>query len=48
MTSRLSMQAMATSDDRFDQWFRKLLKEVHGIDLTEGGPTADLVLETTF
>ena len=43
-----SMRALATSDDPFDQWFRELLKEVHGIDLTEGGPTAELVLEATF
>jgi hypothetical protein len=33
------MQTLATSDDPFDQRFRELLKEVHGIDLTEGGPT---------
>ena len=31
-----AMQAMATSDP-FDQRFRQLLKEVRGIDLTEGG-----------
>jgi hypothetical protein len=43
-----SMQALATSDDPFDRWFRELLKEVHGIDLKEGGPTAELVLEATF
>jgi hypothetical protein len=33
-----SMQALATSDHPFDRWFRELLKEVHGIDLSEGGP----------
>ena len=43
-----SLQAMATSDDPFDQWFRELLMEVHGIDLTEGGPTPELVHEATF
>jgi hypothetical protein len=43
-----AMQAMATSDDPFDQRFRELLKEVHGIDLTEGGPSPELVHEATF
>jgi hypothetical protein len=42
------MQAMATSDDPFDQRFRELLKEVHGIDLTEGGPAPELVHEASF
>ena len=43
-----SMQAIATSDDPFDQWFRELLKEVHGMDLSEGGSPPELVLEATF
>ncbi len=43
-----AMQAMATSDDPFDQRFRELLKEVHGIDLTEGGPAPELVHEASF
>lgn len=43
-----SMQALATSDDPFDRWFRVLVKEVHGIDLSEGGPPPELVLEATF
>ena len=42
------MQAMATSDDPFDQRFRELLKEVHGIDLAEGGPAPELVHEATL
>jgi hypothetical protein len=42
------MQAMATSDDPFDQGFRELLKEGHGIDLTEGGPAPELVHEATL
>jgi Family of unknown function (DUF6176) len=43
-----SMQAIATSDDPFDQWFRELLKEVHGMDLSEGGSPPELVLDATF
>jgi hypothetical protein len=42
------MQALATSDDPCDQWFRALLKEVHGIDLSEGGSPPALVHEATF
>ena len=42
------MQAMATSEDPFDQRFRELLKEVHGIDLTEGGPAPELVHQASF
>ena len=43
-----AMQALATSDDPFDQSFRELLKEVHGIDLAEGGPSPELVHEASF
>jgi hypothetical protein len=43
-----SMQALATSDDAFDKWFRELVKEVHGIDMSEGGPPPELVIEATF
>jgi len=43
-----AMQTMATSDDPFDQWFRELVAEVHGMDLAEGGPPPELVLEATF
>jgi hypothetical protein len=42
------MQSIATSDDPFDEWFRELVKEVHGIDMTESGPPPELVLEATF
>jgi hypothetical protein len=43
-----AMQMMATSDDPFDRRFRELLKEVHGIDLTEGGPAPELLHEASF
>src|SRR5262245_38549266 len=43
-----SMQPMATSDDPLDQWFRKLPKEVHGIDLTEGWAYPELVHGASF
>jgi hypothetical protein len=43
-----SMQALGTSDDPFDQWFRDLIGEVHGIDLSEGGPPPELVHDAAF
>ena len=43
-----AMQALATSDAPFDRWFRELINDVHGIDLTQGGPAPELVLEATF
>jgi hypothetical protein len=33
-----AMQAIATSDAPFDQWFRERVKDVHGIDLSAGPP----------
>jgi hypothetical protein len=39
---------MATSDDPFDEWFRDLVNQVHGIDMTEGGPAPELVHEASF
>ena len=38
---------LATSDDPFDQWFRELIKEVHGIDMSESGPPPELVLDAS-
>jgi hypothetical protein len=43
-----SMEAIATSSDPFDQWFRDLVNQVHGIDLTQGGPAPELVHEATI
>ena len=43
-----AMQSLATPDDPFDEWFRGLVKEVHRIDMTEGGPPPELLVEATF
>jgi hypothetical protein len=43
-----SMQAIATSEDPFDQWFRDVVSQVHGIDLTQGGPAPELVHDATI
>jgi len=32
------MQAIATSDDPFNQWFRERVKAVHGIDIASDPP----------
>jgi hypothetical protein len=33
-----AMQAVATSDDPFNQWFRERVQDVHGIDLASDPP----------
>ena len=33
-----AMQAIATSDDPFNQWFRERVKAVHGIDIASDPP----------
>jgi hypothetical protein len=40
-----AMGAMATSDEPFDKWFREHIKNVHGMDLTEGFPPPEQVLD---
>jgi hypothetical protein len=40
-----AMGALATSEDPFDRWFRGSIKEVHGMDLTEGFSPPDQVLD---
>ncbi len=36
---------LATSTDPFDQWFRNLVQECHGIDLAQGFPPPELLLD---
>ena len=40
-----AMGALATSDEPFDTWFREHIQEVHGMDLSEGGPPPEQVLD---
>ena len=39
------MGALATSDEPFDKWFREHIRDVHGMDLTEGFPPPEQVLD---
>ena len=36
---------MATSDEPFDRWFREYVMDVHGLDLTEGFPPPEQILD---
>jgi len=39
-----ALAGLASSDDPFDQWFRDVVQECHGIDLTQGmAPTEQIV-----
>lgn len=40
-----ALGGLATSEDPFDQWFREHVRDVHGIDLAEGGPSPELALD---
>lgn len=40
-----ALQAMATSDEDFDVWFREHVQEVHGMDLAEGFPPPEQVMD---
>ncbi len=33
-----AMQGMASSDDPFDEWYRAMIKDVHGIDIASDPP----------
>jgi hypothetical protein len=44
-----AMGAIGTSDDPFDQWFRDLINQVHGIDLAnDDGPAPELFHDATI
>ncbi len=36
---------LGASQDPFDQWFREVVHEVHGIDLTQGFPPPEQMLD---
>ena len=40
-----AMGTLATSQEPFDVWFREVLKDVHGIDLSEGFPPPEQVMD---
>jgi hypothetical protein len=40
-----AMGSLATSEDPFDRWFRESVKDVHGMDLAEGFPPPEQVLD---
>ena len=40
-----AMGTLATSEDPFDVWFRESVKDVHGMDLAEGFPPPEQVLD---
>jgi hypothetical protein len=40
-----AMGSLATSEDPFDRWFRDHIKDVHGMDLAEGFPPPEQVLD---
>jgi hypothetical protein len=40
-----AMGSLATSEDQFDRWFREHIKDVHGLDLTEGFLPPEQVLD---
>jgi hypothetical protein len=36
---------LASSQDPFDQWFRDIVREVHGIDLTQGFAPPEIMMD---
>ena len=40
-----ALGTLATSQEPFDQWFREHVRNVHGIDLTEGFPPPEQLLD---
>ena len=40
-----ALKGMATSQEPFDRWFRDHVREVHGIDVEDGFPPPELVLD---
>ena len=40
-----AMGGLGSSDEPFDVWFREHVKDVHGMDLAEGGPPPELALD---
>ena len=40
-----AMGTLATSEDPFDHWFREHIKDVHGMDMAQGFPPPEQVLD---
>ena len=40
-----ALGTLASSQEPFDAWFREVLQDVHGIDLAEGFPPPEQVLD---
>lgn len=40
-----AFQGTATSDEPFDVWFREHVRDVHGVDLEEGFPPPEQILD---
>ena len=39
------LNGMATSDDPFDRWFRGLIRAVHGINVEDGFPPPEQIMD---
>jgi hypothetical protein len=40
-----ALKGMATSDDPFDRWFRDHVREVHGINVEDGFPPPEQIMD---
>ena len=40
-----AMKGLVTSDDPFDQWFRDHVRDVHGINLEDGFPPPEQIMD---
>ncbi|ONI71636.1 hypothetical protein BWI15_15865 [Kribbella sp. ALI-6-A] len=40
-----ALKGMAASDDPFDEWFRDHVREVHGVNLEDGFPPPEQVMD---
>lgn len=40
-----ALNGMAVSDDPFDRWFRDLVREVHGINVEDGFPPPEQIMD---
>ena len=43
-----ALQTIGTSEEPFDRWFRERMEEVHGINLSEGGPSPRAIIDAHF
>ena len=40
-----ALTGMAVSDDPFDRWFRDLVRDVHGINVEDGFPPPEQIMD---